>query len=120
MGYKVLIPETAENMKAAGTFQLEGFKPPLGDVEWKQRLMNGHFDRVEQGDVCLVVNDDKNGVKNYIGGNVLMEMTLAYRKHLPIVILNEIPEDVSYAEEIIGMAPIVLHGDLASLPAKIA
>ena len=116
MGYEVLIPYTAEKMKAAGTFQLDGFKPPVGDVKWKQELMNGHFDKVEQGDVCLVVNDDKSSVKNYIGGNVLMEMTLAYRQHKPIVILNEIPMDSSFAEEIIGVDPIVLHGKLEDLP----
>jgi hypothetical protein len=120
MGYEVLIPVTATNMKKAGTFQLEGFKPPVGDVEWKARLMNGHFDLVEKGDVCLVVNDDKHGVKNYIGGNVLMEMTLAFRKHAPIVIFNDIPQESSFLEEILGMSPIVLNGKIEDLPAKLA
>ena len=120
MGYEVLIPDTAEKMKAAGTFQLQGFKPPVGDIAWKQELMNGHFDKVEAGDVCLVVNDEKNGVSNYIGGNVLMEMTLAYRAGKPIVILNEIPTDSSFAEEIFGVDPIVLHGNLRALPDELA
>lgn len=115
MGYQVLVPETATNMKKAGTFQLEGFKPSLGDTEWKARLMHGHFDKVEQGDICLVVNDDKHGIKNYIGGNVLMEMALAFHRRKPIVILNDLPEESTFLEEIAGMDPVILHGDIKNI-----
>lgn len=115
MGYRVLIPFTAEKMKQAQNYNLQGFKPKPEEVEWKSQLMHAHFDKVEEGDICFVVNDDKHGIKNYIGGNVLMEMTLAFRARKPIVILNDIPKESSFYEELMGMQPIILHGDIQKL-----
>jgi len=62
-----------------------------------------------------VLNYDKKGVKGYVGGNTLMEIGVAFFLSKPIYLLNDIPEDVSYAEEILGMMPIVINGDLAKI-----
>lgn len=120
MGYEVLIPYTAEKMKEANNFELAGFKPTLEEFERKATLMQGHFDKVDQGDVCLVVNNEKHGVPNYIGGNVLMEMGLAFHQSKPIVLLNDVPPESIFLEEILGMKPILLHGKIEDLPAKLA
>ena len=56
------------------------------------------------------------GVPNYIGGNVLMEMGLAFHLGIPIVILNHVPEESPFKEEIYGMLPVELKGKLANLP----
>ena len=63
----------------------------------------------------MVINLDKHGSKNYIGGNVLVEMAIAFYRNTPIYLLNDIPEDSLYAEELIGMNPIVLSGQLSSI-----
>lgn len=68
-----------------------------------------------EADAILVLNYEKHGVQNYIGGNVLMEMALAFYLKKPIYILNEIPEQSNFLEEIIGLNPIVLRGDLKKL-----
>lgn len=57
----------------------------------------------------------KYGSNNYIGGNVLMEMAIASYLKKHIFILNDIPSESSYVEEIIGLGPIVLRGDLKKL-----
>jgi len=70
-----------------------------------------HFDKVAWSDAILVANYDKNNIKGYIGGNTLMEMGLALFLKKKIYLLNETPE-LSYKEEILGVKPIILNGDL--------
>jgi hypothetical protein len=65
----------------------------------------------------LILNYEKHGQANYIGGNVLMEMALAFYQKKPIFILNEAPEDSTFLEEILGVLPVFLHGKLENLPA---
>jgi hypothetical protein len=60
----------------------------------------------------LVTNFAKNGVEGYIGGNTLMEITLAYYFKKPIFILNNIAEDSLIKEEIYGVNPVFLKGEL--------
>ncbi len=117
-GYTVVIPETAEKMKRSGDFDVSHYKTWFADADdyhKKAALMRAHFEEVEKGDAVLVLNYEKHGVANYIGGNVLMEMALAFFMNKPIFILNEIPKESAFLEEIIGMGPVVLHGHEAAL-----
>ncbi|MFI5275593.1 MAG: hypothetical protein ACHQT5_02095 [Candidatus Saccharimonadales bacterium] len=123
LGYNVIIPITAIRMKESGDFDVSHYKTwfaDANDYHKKAELMRGHFAKVEQGDAILVLNFEKHGVKNYIGGNVLMEMSLAFWLKKPIFILNELPEGSTFEEEIKGMGPIILHGDISSLPRHFA
>ena len=70
-----------------------------------------HFDKVAWSDAILVANYDKNNIKGYIGGNTLMEMGLALFLKKKIYLLNETPE-LPYKEEILGVKPIILNGNL--------
>ena len=86
------------------------------NIDWvwerKAQAIKWHNEKINQADVILVLNYDKNGVNNYIGGNTLMEMGVAFWLKKPIYLYNPIPEGVSYFEEIKGMRPIVINGDL--------
>lgn len=88
------------------------------DEKWvwdrKAEAVLEHFDKVAQSDAILVANYDKNDVKGYIGGNTLMEMGLAFFLKKKIYLLNQIPE-LSYKEEILGVKPIILNGDLSKI-----
>ncbi len=77
--------------------------------------MRSHFAEVEKSDAILVVNNKKNDIENYIGGNVLIEMAIAFYLSKKIFILNNLPEESTYIEEIKGMLPVVLKGDLEKL-----
>jgi len=74
-------------------------------------VIKEHFEFIKNSDAILVVNIDKNGIKNYIGGNVLMEIGFAYVLGKKIFLLNPIPE-LGYKDEIIAMQPIILDNDL--------
>jgi len=121
LGYIVLIPATAERMKKSGDFEVSHYKIWFADAKnyrKKTELMRGHFAKIAKGDAILVLNFKKRGVENYIGGNVLMEMALAFYLKKPIYILNEIPKESAFLEEIIGLNPIVLHGKINRISFK--
>lgn len=83
---------------------------------WKRKAeaIHEHFGKVVWADAVLICNYDKNGVASYVGANTLLEMGLAFHLNKPIYLLNPIPE-VSYKEEILGMQPIVIDGDLKKI-----
>lgn len=115
IGYKVIVPVTAERMKQSGDFEVSHYKTWLSnknDYHKKSSLMQGHFNAVAKADMILVLNYKKHNTENYIGGNVLMEMGLAFYLKIPIFILNDIPKKSDLLEEIIGLNPIVLRGKL--------
>ncbi|KKQ04336.1 MAG: hypothetical protein US15_C0059G0009, partial [Candidatus Moranbacteria bacterium GW2011_GWF1_36_4] len=58
-----------------------------------------HYNKIVESDAVLVLNFDKNGVKNYVGGNTLMELGFAYVHNKKIFLLNPIPE-MAYKDEI--------------------
>ncbi|HCU71188.1 MAG TPA: hypothetical protein DIC35_05570 [Candidatus Moranbacteria bacterium] len=70
-----------------------------------------HYNEIVKSDAVLVLNFDKNGVRNYIGGNTLMELGFAHVHDKKIFLLNPIPE-ISYSEEIQAVEPEVINGDL--------
>jgi hypothetical protein len=122
-GLKVLMPITAKEMRDSGNFDVGRHRTWLQnpeDYHKKTALMRQHFAEVEKGDAILVVNDEKHGVENYIGGNVLMEMTLAFYLHKPIFLLNGVPQGSMLEEEIIGVEPVLLAGRLESLHEHLA
>jgi hypothetical protein len=123
LGLEVLVPKLATEMRRTNDYEVSHYKTWLadpGDFHKKAALIHGHFDEVAKADAILVVNEEKHGRKNYIGGNVLMEMALAFHANKPIFILNEFPEDSQFDEEIRGMLPILLHGKVTDLPAAYA
>lgn len=72
-------------------------------------------DLIKSGDAVLVCNLEKNGVKNYIGGNVLMEMGFAHINDKKVFLLNPPPQEVPYIDEINAVMDAVLDGDLTRI-----
>lgn len=93
-------------------------KAATEDTGWiwerKAEAIANHFDKVKWADAILVTNYDKNGIAGYIGGNTLMEMGVAFFLGKPVYLLNSIPA-VSYKEEILGMKPVMLSGNLEGI-----
>lgn len=83
-------------------------KKAQGYIKW-------YYDAICSSDGILVLNFDKKGIKNYVGGNTLMEIAFAHVNDKKIFLLNEIPEDVSYSDEIKAMYDVVLNGDFDNI-----
>ena len=82
----------------------------------KNNAIKEHYKKILETNAILVANYDKNGVPNYIGGNTFLEMGLAYVNNKKIFVLNPLPTTgVNYLEEMFGMQPIILNGDLLKI-----
>ena len=86
-----------------------------GNAKRKYNFIRIWHNLIKSGDAILVCNFDKNGIKNYIGGNTLMEMGFAHVNGKKVFLLNPIPEKVPYVDEIKAMADVVLYGDLSKI-----
>lgn len=69
------------------------------------------LETIKEMDAVLVLNYDKNGNKNYIGGATFLEMYEAFMNDKKIYLYNDIPEGMLY-DEIEGFSPVILNGNL--------
>ena len=81
---------------------------------WKAKMIK-HSEEVISGvDAVLVLNYDKNGQKNYIGGATFLEIYEAFKMHKKIFFINDLPEGM-LKDELIGFAPTIINGDLTEI-----
>jgi len=117
-GFGVKLPCTALKMKKSGNFDVSVYKTwsrNEKDYARKCWLIKNHFRKIVRSDAILVLNYAKKEFAGYIGGNTLMEMCIAFHYGKPIYILNPIDGGLSYKEEVLGMQPIFLNGDLGRI-----
>lgn len=74
-------------------------------------LIREYYQEINSADAVLVANYDKNGIKNYVGGNSFLEAAFAHVLNKRLYFLNDIPE-MSYSDEMKALRPIILNGDL--------
>lgn len=84
-------------------------------VKRENNYLKVHYKHILESDAILIVNGEKNGIKNYIGGNVLIEMGQAFVNNKIIFLMNDIPTELPYSAEIECMDPLPLHGDLKNI-----
>jgi len=94
---------------------LEGIAANHPKIKREYGFIKWWYDSIKNSDAILVCNFDKNGVKDYIGGNTLMEMGFAHVNDKKVFLLNSVPEKVPYVDEIKAMADFVLNGDLTKI-----
>lgn len=85
----------------------------------KRGFIDEHFAKIDTSEAILVINEPKKGIDGYIDGNTLIEIAYAYSQGLDIFLLHQVP-DMGYSDEIRGMHPIVLNGDLQKIDAHVA
>ena len=109
MKYEVILPNGCGDhnfvVKQRGE---EGF------ADWIASLRKKSEAAIIGTDALLVLNYEKNGMENYIGGSTFLEMHDAYRMSKKIFIINDFPEGF-LTEEIMGFKPIILNGDLSKI-----
>lgn len=93
-----------------------------GDISLRQKqatdMIRRYWDFIKNSDAILILNLEKKGILNYIGGSTLMEMGFAYGHGKKIYLYNPVPnrsERIHYVDEIIDMDPIVINGDLGKI-----
>lgn len=115
LGYKAVVPLDCRRMKKTGNYDVSVVKTWYEnpeDFHKKAFYIEDHFKEIEQGDAILVVNDEKHGLKGYVGPNVIIEMGLAFYLKKPIFVLNDVTSDMPTYEEVFGLKSVILHGEL--------
>lgn len=113
MGHNVYVPKSIELMDTVGYVHPEGDEEKV-QAKIEHDFIRAHFKKIEESDAILVLNYDKKGIVNYIGGNTFLEMGLAYWLNKKIFLLNPIPE-MDYLTEMYALQPIVINGDLSKM-----
>ena len=83
------------------------------DQKYNKDAIREFWHMMQGADAVLVLNYDKRGIKNYIGGNTLMEIGFAHVLNQKIFLLNPIPDIPFYKTEIEAVKPIIIDGDLS-------
>lgn len=83
-------------------------------AKWKAEMFAHSTMIIAEHDAVLVLNFEKDGMQNYIGGATFLEMYDAFKLGKRIFLFNAIPEGM-LADEIAGFAPVVIQGDIARI-----
>ena len=82
--------------------------------KWKGDMIRLQKEKVDANDCILVLNFEKHGQPNYIGGATFLEIFRAFDTDKKVYLYNPIPE-CNFKDELIGMDVEVIHGDLSRL-----
>lgn len=96
-------PMMEEKLKTKGAYH---------HASWKAEMLREQSRKVAANDAVLVLNLEKNRIKNYIGGATFLEIYKAFELGKRIYFYNPVPEGI-LRDELLGMNPIMLDGNLA-------
>ncbi len=107
-GHKITLPNSYEE-----PFKEEDMKKVSKEehIKFKQKMMRLHEPEINQNDAVLVLNFEKKGIPNYIGGGTFMEIIKAWELNKKIFFFNPLPK-CSFTDELKGINPILISGDL--------
>lgn len=83
--------------------------------EFKRNVSNQYLRKIREKDVfgILVVNQEKRGIKNYIGANTFAEIAMAFCWNRKIFLLHDIYDNL--ADELKAWNATPLRGDINKL-----
>lgn len=106
-GHEITLPNSYDHP----TLEKESWeKSPAEHVKFKQRMFALSRNIAKNVDAALVLNYEKHGVPNYIGGATFLEIYDAFCAGKKLYLMNDIPEGILF-DEIQGMDPVIIHGN---------
>ena len=125
VGHEVVMPALTEEELATGKDTFTDYLNSQGGVEkvspenniWKMKEegMMYYKKHMDDSDAMLVCNFDKGEKKNRIGANVFLEMGYMFFMNKKIYVLQGPPYDDDKIEEVLGMRPVFLYGDITTI-----
>lgn len=112
LGHEPIVSRYVESMVGKTDQEKEALK-----IQQKndQDAMRRDIENLEQAEAILMLNLDKNGISNYIGGNAFLELGWAYLQKKKLFFYNPIPDIPVFKTELVAMRPIILHGRLQDI-----
>ena len=108
----VVVPRDADKYASNQLAEENSYESIKNKIE--EDLIRSHYEEIKSADAVLIVNYDKNGIANYIGGNSFLEAAFAHVLKKKLYLLFEIP-NMSYSDELKAMQPIILNNDLSKI-----
>ena len=109
MGHEAFLTDLHKSMVGKNELEIEKIKL---HQKFNMDAIREFWRAMQGADAVLVLNLDKNGIKNYVGGNTLMEIGFAHVLNQKIFMFNSIPEMPYCQTEIEAVKPIIINGDL--------
>jgi hypothetical protein len=78
---------------------------------WKAKMMAKDYENIAPQDAILVLNLEKKGIPNYIGGATFLEIYKAWELGKKIFFYNPLP-NCCFTDELRGINPTVINGNL--------
>jgi hypothetical protein len=80
--------------------------------KWKAGMLRLQKEKVAANDAVLVLNMEKNGQSNYVGGATFLETFKAFELDKKIFFYNPLPDNF-LQDELLAMGPLIINGDLS-------
>lgn len=110
-GHIVSMPNSYDAPLMEEEMKIKGLE---AHVQWKAEMLRRDKQNIAPNDGILVLNFQKNGQPNYIGGATFLEIYKAWEMNKKLFLFNPIPDNI-LRDELIGMNPLVLNGDLTKI-----
>jgi len=108
-GHVVSLPNCFDDPGTEDRLRAQG---PAAHAAFKGAMFRRSEEVISAVDAVLVLNFEKKGIPDYVGGATFLEMYDAFRLGKKIFLYNGVPAGI-LADEIAGFAPTVLNGDLS-------
>ena len=85
------------------------------EQKFNENAMKRDWERLKNVEALLIINLERHGISNYIGGNTLFELAAGYFADKKIFFYNNIPDISYYKSELQAINPIIIKGDLSKV-----
>ena len=109
LGHEVFLPNCHDCPETESKFR----GTPEHHV-FKAKMFRRSEETIKNMDAVLVLNFNKNGQENYIGGATFLEIYDAFRMNKKIYFVNDIPNNM-LKDELIGFNPTIIGEDLLKI-----
>lgn len=109
MGHSIVLPNSYADPGKEAEMKLLGTKE---HSDWKAEMIRLSVAKIYDNDAIVVLNMEKAGQENYIGGATFLEIYKAFELGKKIFLYNPIPDNL-LKDELLGMNPTVIDGDLS-------
>jgi len=108
-GHELKMPNSFDN-----PFKEEEMKKlsKLEHIKWKSEMMKKDETNIKPQDAVFVLNFEKKGIPNYIGGATFLEIYMAWKLNKKIFFYNPLP-NCSFTDELEGFNPTIINGNLS-------
>lgn len=110
LGHEVFVSSFVNEFLGKNDVEKERIKI---DQKMNQDAIREYWHLMQGADAVLALNFDRHDIKNYIGGNALMEIGFAHILNQKIFLYNPIPNIPYYQSEIEAVKPTIINGDLS-------